>query len=447
MNLENYRKVHSENNCKLSSENNRKLYTEKEDNVNAGNKHEANLTGGSSSLKKCFWDSLSKESISKEDFSLQDIEQFSLPFLEEAGIPEAELDLRLLMQEAFSLDTKDYLLGKREALSAFYRKREAHSVFNQKSALGESADSLVYSSGALDSALTCFFSFLEKRLERIPLSQILGRQEFFGLSFLVNENVLIPRQDTECIVERILLEETKEKRKNGGKRSGKSEDIPGRSAFPFAEDANTNEKQLSVLDLCTGSGCIGLTLVKHLNCKTILLLDKSGKALEVARENYRRLFLEEEERIANVEGERLREQKNRASVYFLESDLFSSLPSFMEEKEVSGFDILVSNPPYIRRDVVSTLDDEVALHEPRMALDGGIDGLDFYRRIAKEGKRFLLPGGRVYLEIGYDQGESVKNIFQKEGYREVEVFPDYEGRDRGLYATLQLDTNKTIHYY
>ena len=166
----------------------------------------------------------------------------------------------------------------------------------------------------------------------------------------------------------------------------------------------------------------------------MLLLDKSDKALEVAKENYRRLFLEEEERIANVEREHLREQKNRVSVYFPESDLFSALPSFMEEKGISGFDVLVSNPPYIRSSVVPGLDEEVALHEPRMALDGGTGGLDFYRRIAKEGKCFLLPGGRVYLEIGYDQGESVKSIFQKEGYREVEVFQDYEGRDRGLYA-------------
>ena len=95
---------------------------------------------------------------------------------------------------------------------------------------------------------------------------------------------------------------------------------------------------------------------------------------------------------------------------------------------------MVSNPPYIRRDVIETLDAEVALHEPVLALDGGEDGLEFYRRIAKEGKCCLLPGGRVYLEIGYDQGGSVKSIFQKEGYREVEVFQDYEGRDRGLYA-------------
>ena len=398
-------------------------------------------------LKEAFLRScLDKKSPS---FSLLDLERFSLPQLEEAGVAEAELDLRLLIQEAFSLDTKDYLLRKRETLSAFYQKKEAYSVFNRKIAPGESADSLLCFSEALDSALTRFFFFLALRLQRIPLSQILGRQEFFGLSFLVNENVLSPRQDTECIVERILFEETKEKRKNGGKRSGKSEGILGRSAFPFAEEVkrNTSEKPLSVLDLCTGSGCIGLALLKHLNCKIMLLLDKSDKALEVAKENYRRLFLEEEERIANVERGRLREQKNRASVYFPESDLFSALPSFMEEKGILGFDVLVSNPPYIRSSVITGLDEEVALHEPRIALDGGTDGLDFYRRIAKEGKCFLLPGGRVYLEIGYDQGGSVKNIFQKEGYREVEVFQDYEGRDRGLYAALQLDTNKTIHYY
>ena len=397
------RKVNLEKKCAVSAESNRKLNAEKNDNVNLENKHEFNPRGGAPSLKNCFWDSLSKESIAKEDFSLQDVERFALPVLEEAGIAEPELDLRLLMQEAFSLETKDYLLWKREALSTLYRKREALSVLYQKSSPEEPADSLSCFSGALDSALTCFFSFLEKRLERIPLSQILGRQEFFGLSFLVNENVLSPRQDTECVIERILEKEEK-------------------------------NKELSVLDLCTGSGCIGLSLVKHLNCKTMLLLDKSDKALEVAKENHRRLFLEEEEMIGSIEGRHLREQKNRASLYFLESDLFTALPSFMEEKGISGFDVLVSNPPYIRSSVVPGLDEEVALHEPRIALDGGTDGLDFYRRIAKEGKCFLLPGGRVYLEIGYDQGESVRSIFQKEGYREVEVFQDYEGRDRGLYA-------------
>ena len=348
-------------------------------------------------------------------FSFLDLEKYALPLLKEAGVEEAELDLRLLLQEAFSLDTKDYILGKREAVFTLYRKRaEEKSVLSSSRTAGDLALSSCADKEP-DSALNRFFTFLEKRLRRIPLSQILGRQEFFGLSFLVNENVLSPRQDTECILERILGEEEK-------------------------------KEELSILDLCTGSGCIGLALTKHLYCKTVLLLDKSDKALEVAKENYRRLFLEQEgvkeEWQCSVlssgrepDSNRIREQVLNPSMHFLESDLFGFLPSYMEENGISGFDILVSNPPYIRRDVIESLDAEVALHEPVLALDGGEDGLDFYRSIAKEGKRFLFPGGRVYVEIGYDQGTSVKDIFQKEGFLDVEVFQDYAGRDRGVRGT------------
>lgn len=354
-------------------------------------------------------------------FSFLDLEKYALPLLKEAGVDEAELDLRLLLQEAFSLDTKDYLLGKREAVFTLYRKRaEEKPVLSSPRTAGDLALSSCADKEP-DSDLNRFFTFLEKRLRRIPLSQILGRQEFFGLSFLVNENVLSPRQDTECIVERILGEEEK-------------------------------KEELSILDLCTGSGCIGLTLAKHLHCKSVLLLDKSDKALEVAKENYRRLFLEQEsakeEWKCSVlssgrepDSNRIREQVLNPSMHFLESDLFGFLPSYMEENGISSFDILVSNPPYIRRDVIETLDEEVALHEPVLALDGGEDGLDFYRSIAKEGKRFLFPGGRVYVEIGYDQGTSVKDIFQKEGFLDVEVFQDYAGRDRGVRGTFRLDTN------
>ena len=378
--------------------------------------------------RKKMGNSLKEEFLRSQDekgrsiaFSFLDLEKYALPLLKETGVDEAELDLRLLLQEAFSLDTKDYLLGKREAVFTLYRKRA-----EEKPALSSSrvTGDLALSSSAdeePDSAFNRFFSFLEKRLHRIPLSQILGRQEFFGLSFLVNENVLSPRQDTECIVERILGEEEK-------------------------------KEELSILDLCTGSGCIGLALAKHLYCKTVLLLDKSDKALEVAKENYRRLFLEQEsakeEWKCSVlssgrepDSNRIREQVLNASVHFLESDLFESLPSYMEENGISGFNILVSNPPYIRRDVIESLDAEVALHEPVLALDGGEDGLDFYRSIAKEGKSFLFPGGRVYVEIGYDQGTSVKDIFQKEGFLDVEVFQDYAGRDRGVRGTFHLDTN------
>lgn len=375
-------------------------------------------------------------------FSFLDLEKYALPLLKEAGVEEAELDIRLLLQEAFSLDTKDYLLGKREAVFTLYRKRaEEKSVLSSSRIAGDLAFSSAYANEDPDSSLNRFFTFLEKRLHRIPLSQILGRQEFFGLSFLVNEDVLSPRQDTECILERILEEEEKWKSLGAqDKRSGKKIELTDESV------GVAGCKALSILDLCTGSGCIGLTLAKNLHCKTVLLLDKSDKALEVAKENYRRLFLEQES--AKEEWQysalssgrepdpnRIREQGLNPSVHFLESDLFDALPSFMEEKGISAFDILVSNPPYIRSDVIETLDAEVALHEPALALDGGEDGLDFYRKIAKEGKRFLFPGGRVYVEIGYDQGTSVKDIFQKEGFFDVEVFQDYEGRDRGVRGT------------
>ena len=351
-------------------------------------------------------------------FSLFDLEKFSIPRLKEAGVEEAELDARLLLQEAFSLDTKDYLLLKREPIARgelmnsgqFYDDLERNVPFS----------------------LALFFSFLEKRIERVPLSQILGRQEFFGLSFFVNENVLSPRQDTECIIERILEEEKYRKRQVDPMLCRKEKEVNGEEGKRAGIEEGDN---LSVLDLCTGSGCIGLTLAKNLKCKTMLLLDKSGKALEVAKENYRRIFLEQKETIKTVVGDGFEERRKEASVYFLESDLFESLPLFMEEHGISGFDLLVSNPPYIKRDVIETLDAEVSLHEPVLALDGGKDGLDFYRRIAKEGKYFLLPGARVYVEIGYDQGTSVKDIFQKEGFFDVEVFQDYAGRDRGVRGT------------
>lgn len=351
-------------------------------------------------------------------FSLFDLEKFSLPHLKKAGVEEAELDARLLLQEAFSLDTKDYLLLKREPIAR-----------GESMNLGQFYDDLERN---VPFSLALFFSFLEKRIERVPLSQILGRQEFFGLSFFVNENVLSPRQDTECIIERILEEEKYRKRQDDSMLCRKEKDVNGEEGRRAGIEEGDN---LSVLDLCTGSGCIGLTLAKNLKCKTMLLLDKSGKALEVAKENYRRIFLEQKETIKTVVGDGFEERRKEASVYFLESNLFESLPLFMEEHGISGFDLLVSNPPYIKRDVIETLDAEVSLHEPVLALDGGKDGLDFYRRIAKEGKHFLLPGARVYVEIGYDQGARVKDIFQKEGFFYVEVFQDYEGRDRGVRGT------------
>lgn len=301
------------------------------------------------------------------DASLQKIETTGKKLLVEAGVEEEEaaLEVRLLLQESFSLNTASYLLRKQESLCKADREKVEAAGIEQTEILGK---------------LHSFFENFEKRRRRIPLAQILGRQSFYGLDFFVNEDVLIPRADTECLVD-LVLEDYADLAKQAGSSS------------------------LNILDLCTGSGCIGISVAKHLPYQELLLVDLSEKALVVAKKNAEKHL-----------GE---------NVTLLQSDLLT---------EVRGkkFSLLLSNPPYIVSRVIPGLDREVSEYEPKMALDGGEDGLVFYRRIAKEAKAVLLPGARLYLEIGYDQGESVKDIFQKEGYEAVEVFPDLSGNPRVL---------------
>ena len=293
------------------------------------------------------------------DASLQKIEIRGKQLLVEAGVEEEEaaLEVRLLLQESFSLNTAGYLLRKQEPL--------CKAGIEQTEILQK---------------LHSFYENFEKRRKRIPLAQILGRQSFYGLDFFVNEDVLIPRADTECLVD-LVLEDYAELAKQGEKT--------------YAEKR--------ILDLCTGSGCIGISVAKHLPYQELLLVDLSEKALAVAKKNA--------------------EKHLGGNVRLLQSDLLTEV----QEKR---FSLLLSNPPYIVSKVIPDLEREVSEYEPKMALDGGEDGLIFYRRIAREAKKVLLPGARLYLEIGYDQGESVKDIFQKEGYQEVEVFPDLAGNPR-----------------
>ena len=302
-----------------------------------------------------------------KEASLQKIETTGKKLLVEAGVEEEEaaLEVRLLLQESFSLNTASYLLRKQESLCKADREKVEAAGIEQTEILGK---------------LHSFFENFEKRRRRIPLAQILGRQSFYGLDFFVNEDVLIPRADTECLVD-LVLEDYADLAKQAGSSS------------------------LNILDLCTGSGCIGISVAKHLPYQELLLVDLSEKALAVAKKNAEKHL-----------GE---------NVTLLQSDLLT---------EVRGkkFSLLLSNPPYIVSRVIPGLDREVSEYEPKLALDGGEDGLVFYRRIAKEAKAVLLPGARLYLEIGYDQGESVKDIFQKEGYEAVEVFPDLAGNPRVL---------------
>lgn len=215
-----------------------------------------------------------------------------------------------------------------------------------------------------------YFDLIKKRSERIPLQQLTGSTEFMGLAFRVNEHVLCPRLDTECLVEEAMIV--------------------------------TNDGD-SVLDLCTGSGCILISIMKYKNDIQGVGADLSEDALNVARINA---------------------EQNDVRAVFVHSDLYENVDS------KNRFDVIVSNPPYIRPDVIETLDPEVKDHEPRMALDGGEDGLDFYRRIIDGTPAYIKKGGYLLFEIGYDQGRDVANLMERAGYIGVKVVQDLAGLDR-----------------
>lgn len=233
-----------------------------------------------------------------------------------------------------------------------------------------------------------FFELIRQREARIPLQHILGTQEFMGLEFLVSPDVLIPRQDTETLVERVLADEKR-----------------------FRADGKEGAER-SLLDMCTGSGCIGLSLAILGDFKNVTAADISPKALAVARKNAERL-------LAEAAGKEV-----KPDIQFVESDLFEQIP------KDSRFDVIVSNPPYIPSRVIEELEPEVKDHEPRLALDGTEDGLAFYRRLASECGAFLNPGGRIYFEIGYDQGAAVKELLETAGFIETEIIKDIPGQDR-----------------
>lgn len=242
-----------------------------------------------------------------------------------------------------------------------------------------------------------YLELIECRAARIPLQHITGVQEFMGLEFQVNRHVLIPRQDTEILVETALEELN---RQFSGLCNGKKP-----------------KRQARILDMCTGSGCILLSTLFYAREEagryglsvgrerspviTGLGVDISPDALRVAEQNGRKLRIEAE---------------------WLESNLFAGVKG--------TFDMILSNPPYIPSAVIETLQPEVRDHDPRIALDGEEDGLCFYRRIVKEGRQYLKPGGHLIFEIGSDQGEIVSSYMKEYGYKQVIVKKDLAGLDR-----------------
>lgn len=226
---------------------------------------------------------------------------------------------------------------------------------------------------------------LRKRAEHVPLQYIVGEAEFMGLKFKVNSNVLIPRQDTETLVEQVLQEQ--------------------------------KDPDIRLLDLCTGSGCIAISLAVMGGYRDVTAADLSEAALKVAAGNADHLLQER--------------RKEGCRFTLRRGDLFEAL------KPGERFDVLTSNPPYIPTEVVRGLEPEVKDHEPWMALDGTEDGLAFYRRIAHESKAWLNPGACIYLEIGYDQGEAVSRLLEAAGFCNIEVIKDLPGLDRVVRAEIK----------
>lgn len=272
--------------------------------------------------------------------------------LEKAGVPEASLNAWYLLQACVRntgacFDRGDYFLKKQEELP--------HKAGQQ------------------------YASFVAERMKRVPLEYITGSTEFMGLPFVVNRHVLIPRQDTETLVEMLC---------------------------PLCQGKR-------VLDLCAGSGCIGLSIAALGKPERVVMSDVSPEAVRVAERN----------------GKRFREERAEtfsSQTEFVCGDLFENI----HEK----FDVIVSNPPYIESGVISGLMPEVRDFEPGGALDGGEDGLIFYRRILSEASAYLFKSGMLWFEIGYNQGESVVRLMKEHGFTETECKKDLAGKDRVVYG-------------
>ena len=266
--------------------------------------------------------------------------------LEDAGIFEYESDARILFEHVTGVDRGGLLLKKQE---------EAPKDLSDK-----------------------FFECVKERCSGRPVQHITGHAPFFGLDFLVNENVLIPRFDTEVLVDTVL-------------------------------ENMTATSDLRLLDMCTGSGCIAVSIDRALKDRGLVGKvtgsDVSQAALDIAMQN----------------GER-----NGAEVDFVLSDLFENIDG--------AFDAIVSNPPYIRSAEVLKLEPVVKDYEPGLALDGEEDGLFFYRKITEQSVRFIKDKGLLFYEIGFDQGDDVMRIMSQAGYKDIEIVKDLAGLDRVIWG-------------
>lgn len=260
-----------------------------------------------------------------------------------AGVPDAEVDAWYLFEHATGMNRAAYFLHMDDAMKDAQEEKLAELV--------------------------------KQRAKRIPLQYIIGSQEFMGYSFLVSPATLIPRQDTEILV----------------------------------EEVNKWAEEKRVLDLCTGTGCILLSLAKMCRLSKAVGTDISAEAIKTAEKNAEQLQVEAE---------------------FYCGNLFQAVP------QGERFDIIVSNPPYIPSAVIETLMPEVKEHEPMSALDGDTDGLKFYREIIKNANKYLTEQGQIFFEIGCEQGADVSALLLANGFQNIHVIKDLAGLDRVVSATL-----------
>ena len=273
--------------------------------------------------------------------------------LREYSVPDYDNDSFLLLWHVTGISRNDYFIKKDEEISDVYVQR--------------------------------LWELAERRIEREPLQHIIGSQNFYGYDFYVDADVLVPRQDTEILVENVIKKIM----------SDYKDTFPG---------------TIMILDMCTGSGCIAISLYLELTklgvkCD-ITASDISDKALEVANRNREALIGDSD------------------SFHIVKSDVFESI-----ERD-NTFHIIVSNPPYIPTKDIEELQPEVRLHDPMIALDGDADGLKFYRRIIKESESYIKDSGCLFFEIGYNQASDVTELMEERSYRDIEVYKDLSGYDR-----------------
>ena len=278
--------------------------------------------------------------------TFNDLLREGVSLLAEAGIDDAKTDAAILLEYMTGMDRHGMLMRGQEVLG------DGEAEIKGR-----------------------YLELLKRRKLREPVQYITGMADFMGLRFRVNENVLIPRFDTEFLVEELMIE--------------------------IGDGA-------SLLDVCTGSGCILLSLMSYKNGIKGAGTDISGEALATAEENERAVFSGRE--------------SEHEPVDWILSDMFENVRG--------AYDYIVSNPPYIQSEVIDSLMSEVKDHEPRTALDGGRDGLDFYRIIALNAGRHLKRHGKLFLETGYDEAEAVSGLLRENGFTGIKIKKDYAGNDR-----------------